>query len=299
MQFTKLFNSILDSTIWQEPLETKVVWITMLAMCDRNGEVHASIPGLAKRAGVTIPQCNAALSCLESPDEYSRTKDHDGRRIEEIDGGWALLNHAKYRQLLSAEERREYNRRKQAEYRANRKKDVNDMSMTVNHNKQSPHSTEAEADTESAARSSRVRAGEAARAADGFAETKTTAGHMLEIEKRVQSLRPGWRIPLTYAEQQALRDNARCLDGMADDDWTLIADYLHAKLPDGSPGWQPRSRTKFLESISDVFTYATEWRRKQEARRPTATTAPPLKKFVPVDGDTLAEVFGEKRKATG
>jgi hypothetical protein len=148
MQFTKLFNSILDSTIWQEPLETKVVWITMLAMCDRNGDVHASIPGLARRAGVTITQCNAALACLESPDEYSRTKDHDGRRIAEIDGGWSLLNHGKYRALLSAEERREYNRRKQAEYRAARKPGVNDMSMTVNDNEQCPHIAEAEAEAE-------------------------------------------------------------------------------------------------------------------------------------------------------
>jgi len=156
MQFTKLFNSILDSTIWQEPLETKVVWITMLAMADRNGEVHASIPGLAKRAGVTLPQCNAALACLESPDEYSRTKDHEGRRIAEVDGGWRLLNHAKYRALLSAEERREYNRKKQAEYRAKRKTDVNDMSMTVNHNKQSAHSTEAEAEAEAEAETPRA-----------------------------------------------------------------------------------------------------------------------------------------------
>ena len=148
MQFTKLFSSILDSTIWQEPKETKIVWITMLAMSDRNGEVHASIPGLANRAHVTIEECESALDCLKSPDNYSRTKDHEGRRIEEMDGGWRLLNHAKYRALLSAEERREYNRRKQAEYRQKTRKPVNDMSMTVNHNKQCQHSTEAEAEAE-------------------------------------------------------------------------------------------------------------------------------------------------------
>lgn len=148
MQFTKLFSSILDSTIWQEPKETKIVWITMLAMADRNGEVHASIPGLANRACITIPECETALTCLLSPDPYSRTKEYEGRRIGEIDGGWELLNHAKYRSLLSAEERREYNRRKQAEYRAKHKEDVNDMSMTVNHNKQCQHSTEAEAEAE-------------------------------------------------------------------------------------------------------------------------------------------------------
>jgi hypothetical protein len=150
MQFTKLFNSILDSTIWQEPPPTKLVWITMLAMADRNGEVHASIPGLAKRAGVTLSECEHALECLLSPDKYSRTQDHEGRRIKEIDGGFRLLNHGKYRALLSAEERREYNRQKQAEYRASQKR-VNDMSMTVNHNKQCAHSTEAEAEAEAEA----------------------------------------------------------------------------------------------------------------------------------------------------
>lgn len=121
MQFVKLFNSILDSTIWQEPIQTKVVWITMMAMCDRDGEIHASIPGLAVRAGVSVPECEAALACMLSPDPYSRTKADEGRRIAEIDGGWVLLNHGKYRELLSAEERREYNRKKKAGYRAREK----------------------------------------------------------------------------------------------------------------------------------------------------------------------------------
>ena len=148
MQFTKLFNSILDSTIWQEPPATKLVWITLLAMADRSGDVHASIPGLAKRAGVTLPECEAALACLTSPDRYSRTQEHDGRRIEIIDGGFALLNHGKYRALLSAEERREYNRTKQAEYRAAKKAPVKDLSPNVNDNQQNAHSTEAEAEAE-------------------------------------------------------------------------------------------------------------------------------------------------------
>ena len=146
--FTKLFNSILDSTIWQEPHETRLLWITMLAMCDARGEVQSSIPGLAKRAGITLEECESGLLTLSGPDRYSRTKDHEGRRIAQIDGGWRLLNHGRYRELLSAEERREYNRKKQAEWRATRKNPVNDMSMTVNHNKQCQHITEAEAEAE-------------------------------------------------------------------------------------------------------------------------------------------------------
>lgn len=94
----------------------------MLALADRHGEVFASVPGLARRAGVTIDETEKALQCLLSPDPYSRTKDFDGRRIEEIDGGWVLLNHPKYRALMSEEERREYNRLKQQESRERRSK---------------------------------------------------------------------------------------------------------------------------------------------------------------------------------
>jgi hypothetical protein len=149
MNYTKLFNSILDSTIWQEPPPTKLVWITMLAMSDRNGDVHASIPGLAKRAGVEIRECQEALECLLSPDEYSRTKDHEGRRIAEIDGGFTLLNHGKYRALLSAEERREYNRRKQAERRERMRAAVKSESTPVKDvNYKSAMSTHTEAEAE-------------------------------------------------------------------------------------------------------------------------------------------------------
>ena len=154
MNFTKLFNSILDSTIWQESKETKLVWITMLAMSDRNGCVFASVPGLAVRSGVTLTEAEAALVCLLAPDKYSRTKTAEGRRIEAIDGGWRLINHGKYRALLSAEERREYNRRKQQEHRRKAAMRVNDTSLTVNDNKQCQHSTEAEADTEGEATAS-------------------------------------------------------------------------------------------------------------------------------------------------
>lgn len=80
----------------------------MLAMAHQDGCVYASVPGLAHHANVSIADVEAALKCFLSPDVYSRTKDNDGRRVEEIDGGWKLLNHAKFRAVRSAEERREY-----------------------------------------------------------------------------------------------------------------------------------------------------------------------------------------------
>lgn len=82
----------------------------MLAMCDKTGNVYASVPGLAHIANVSLTDCEAALITLLSPDKYSRTPEHEGRRIEPIDGGWCLLNHSKFRAIRSAEERREYMR---------------------------------------------------------------------------------------------------------------------------------------------------------------------------------------------
>jgi len=105
--YTKLFGSILDSSIWQEDDRTRLVWITMLAMADHHGEIQASIPGVAKRAGVPLDAAEAAIRKLSSPDAYSRTPDNEGRRIAKIDGGWEVLNHAKYRFMASLEDRKE------------------------------------------------------------------------------------------------------------------------------------------------------------------------------------------------
>lgn len=120
MSYTKLFHSILDSSIWQESHQTRIVWVTMLAMADQHGEVQAAVPGLAKRAGVTIAEAEQAIATLSAPDTYSRTPDHEGRRIAKINGGWEILNHAKYRHAASLEDRKE-----KAAERAKRFRDKN------------------------------------------------------------------------------------------------------------------------------------------------------------------------------
>jgi len=82
----------------------------MLAMADAAGFVYASVPGLANIAQVPIDKTKIALDRFLNTDEYSRDRDNDGQRIEEIDGGWAILNHPKYRKLRDADERKKYQR---------------------------------------------------------------------------------------------------------------------------------------------------------------------------------------------
>lgn len=115
--YTKIFATLLDSTVWGLSKEARLLWITMLVKKNREQVVEASIPGLANAARLTIDETERSLKELMAPDRYSRTKDHDGRRIEEVDGGWLILNGAKYREMLSLEERRAYKAKKQREYR--------------------------------------------------------------------------------------------------------------------------------------------------------------------------------------
>lgn len=125
--FTKLFSTLIHSTVWREEMHVKVVWITMLAMADSRGRVFASVPGLADASRVSMPQCLEALTRFRSPDEWSRTKEFEGRRIEDIDGGWQLLTYAKHRNEIQADERREQTRVAVARHRAKKKADVSNV----------------------------------------------------------------------------------------------------------------------------------------------------------------------------
>lgn len=115
--YTKVFSSILDSTVWGLSKEARLLWITMLVKKNRQQIVEAAVPGLANAARLSLEETEKSLAELSAPDRYSRTKEHDGRRIQEVPGGWLILNGEKYRDMLSLEERREYKRKKQKEYR--------------------------------------------------------------------------------------------------------------------------------------------------------------------------------------
>ena len=116
--YTKLFGSLVTSSVWSEDDKTRIVWITMLALSNRDGVVEAATPGLARAANVGLEDCRKALLKFESPDPESRSLAFEGRRVERVDGGFKILNYEKYMRMMDEESRREYKRNKQAEYRA-------------------------------------------------------------------------------------------------------------------------------------------------------------------------------------
>lgn len=121
MGYTKLFEDIVASSVWDEDDKIRLVWITMLALKDRYHFVRGTERFLGLAARVSPEDCQRALLKLTSPDPKSRSTENEGRRIRAVPGGWEILNGEHYQRKLSYEERREYNRNKQAEYRKRKK----------------------------------------------------------------------------------------------------------------------------------------------------------------------------------
>lgn len=111
--YSKLFSSIVTSSIWCEDNITLRVWIAMLATCNSDGIVEGSVPGFASLARVSPGEMRHALERLLAPDPDSRTPDNEGRRLEIIPGGWRILNYESYRNRCQSKDgsRAEYMRR--------------------------------------------------------------------------------------------------------------------------------------------------------------------------------------------
>lgn len=102
--FAKIFASILDSSVWDEPPTTRIVWITMLLMADEDGFVKGVESAVARRARVSKQECREALLVLAAPDVESQDQDYGGRRIEKVEGGWMVLNYKKYREMRTRDQ---------------------------------------------------------------------------------------------------------------------------------------------------------------------------------------------------
>jgi hypothetical protein len=153
--YAKLFSSITESSLWSEPKEVRLLFVTMIAKADQTGFVEASVPGLARVANLTVEETEFALEVLRSPDKYSKNPDNEGRRIINVPQGFMILNYEDYRARRNSEERQEYMRNYMKEYRNKSKQTVNNCKpplAAVSHGypplAQAEAEAEAEADTD-------------------------------------------------------------------------------------------------------------------------------------------------------
>lgn len=119
--YVKLFGSIVDSSIWDEDIATRLVWITLLVTADETGFVRTTDTALARRANVPYEDCLRALEVLKAPDPRSRSEKEGGRRIRTEDGGFFLINYADYREIRTKKQLQDAER--QRRYRASKPKE--------------------------------------------------------------------------------------------------------------------------------------------------------------------------------
>jgi hypothetical protein len=260
---------------------------------------------------MSVADCEAAIGKFLAPDPYSRTPDDEGRRIEVIDGGWVLLNHAKYRAMASREEEKEATAKRQAAFRERQRRNgivtesngsVTESNATVTETLHIAEAdTEAEADTDIKESRSRAPKRASEQASPDFAEIMPTgaAQDMLALQSKVQSIKPAWRLAMTYAEQQALMLNAACLESLTDADWRRIKDYMAARLPEGFAGWQPNGRSKFIETLPDVHAHALRWEGKRADRstKPAIAFTAPAPTQTDEDKAALAEFLKNRKQS--
>jgi hypothetical protein len=121
--YGRFAHAMVHSSIWSETPTTRIVWVTMLLICDRHGFVRASVGGLARAANVPREDCLEALNVLSSPDSDDSSGVDEGRRIRPVQGGWIITNHDKYRNLERSSEGEEKEReRKRKWWAENRSK---------------------------------------------------------------------------------------------------------------------------------------------------------------------------------
>ena len=115
--WTPLMDSIVDSSLWTEPYFVRVLFVTMMALKDKDFIVRRSAFAIAQRAHMTEAEVLKGLKILSSPDKRRlEPQAWDGRRLQKVEEGWLILNGRKYREIIGAQKRREYKAGKAREY---------------------------------------------------------------------------------------------------------------------------------------------------------------------------------------
>jgi hypothetical protein len=201
MPFVKLDAGILDSSLWAEAPETRVVFITILAMTRPHGVCEATAPGIAHRANLPLRVVRTALSKLEAPDPDSRSTVGEGRRIVRIDGGYRVVNYTKYRDKdHGATERKRRQRQRSRRDTVTSRRDI----VTVT---QGEGEAEAEANPERREGGGRGGQGENRPPAQvSRAESEARDGAALELLSECQGIaqRLGWSVSQVIRKVSAI-----------------------------------------------------------------------------------------------
>lgn len=121
--YGKLFSQMYDGTLATKgPWEVLVTFQQFIILADRTGIVDMTPEAISRRTTIPLEIIQKGIERLQEPDPDSRSPAEEGRRIALLSPdrawGWQIVNYSHYRNLRSAEERRQYH---QQYYHAKRK----------------------------------------------------------------------------------------------------------------------------------------------------------------------------------
>ena len=117
----KHFESMYEGSMYGAGVAVFAVWGYVISHA-RKGRVELNPKKLADTLGGTVDEIQEAINKLTQPDPQSRHKQNEGRRlIKNGEFQYEIPSWESYQAIRNEDDRREYNRIKQAEYRAKRR----------------------------------------------------------------------------------------------------------------------------------------------------------------------------------
>ena len=131
--YAKLFSRITESSLMEEDIPTRYVFVMLLAIADPQGYVVGTDVAIARRLNMPLAALLVAFERLMAPDADSGSPELDGRRIVPSDAerGYRIVNFVTYRDIKDPTERREYMRKYMANYRNPKSVNTVNKSKTV------------------------------------------------------------------------------------------------------------------------------------------------------------------------
>lgn len=131
--YAKIFASIYDGTL-AEHWQALVTFQQLMILSDAEGVVDMTPGAISRHTGIPREIIDAGIAHLELPDPQSRSAAMEGVRISRIDShrswGWFIVNHAHYRALQTADEKREKDRIRIAKKRDAKRQPATDGDMS-------------------------------------------------------------------------------------------------------------------------------------------------------------------------
>lgn len=110
--YGKIWMSMFEGSLYAAGWEAIFTFMILITFANKNGDIDMTIEALSGRTNVPEEILRIGIDVLSSPDEKTRTKKDDGRRITLIDKdrdwGWHITNYEKYAQARDMAAIRQY-----------------------------------------------------------------------------------------------------------------------------------------------------------------------------------------------